>query len=295
MAPTRPEICAGLQGGLGNQLFQYAAGRALAARLGAELSVHPRARGAAGIKAVGLAELGLTPRMRTGHGGPLRRAALNLAKPIARALGRDVVKTPPGWRGRIHRERGFAYDPVFETLQGSWYLAGYFQSWRYFAAIADELRADLRAGAEAALPRDAELPDLSGDSVSVHLRLGDYADPANARIHGVLPAKYFAAACARIREARPDARFFLFSDQPREARARLSGLDLTVVEGGSRAADLALMARCRHHVIANSTFSWWGAWMGPGGITVAPRQWFAPEKQAGMDLSDLFPEGWIRV
>lgn len=103
MSGNRPEICVGLQGGLGNQLFQYAAGRALARRLGARLTVHPRARSAKGIKSIGLGELGLTPEVRAGHGGPLRRAAMNLAKSAARAFGGDVVKTPPGWRGAVFR------------------------------------------------------------------------------------------------------------------------------------------------------------------------------------------------
>ena len=290
---ARPEICAGLQGGLGNQLFQYAAGRALADRLGGRLTVHPRARGATGIKAVGLGELGLSPEIRAGGGGALRRAGMNLAKALARAAGRDFVKTPPGWRGGVFREAGFAYDPRFERLEGDQYLAGYFQSWRYSAPVADALRRELRDGMAAAC---GPLPlDLSGETVSVHMRLGDYADPANRGIHDVLPPEWFAAACAEMRARVPGARLLLFSDQPEAARERLSGLDLTPVDGGSRAADLLLMARCRHHVIANSTFSWWGAWLGPGGVTIAPRQWFAPPKQATVDLSDLFPEDWIRV
>ncbi len=294
-AAEQPEICVGLQGGLGNQLFQYAAGRALAERLDGRLTVHPRARGARGIKAIGLGELGLAPVIRAGHGGPLRRAWLNLAKSAARAVGRDLVKTPPGWRGGVFLERGFAYDPAFERLTGAQYLAGFFQSPRYFAAIAEELRRDIREGVAARLGAALPRPDLGGDSVSVHLRLGDYADPANRAIHGVLPAEYFEEAAARLRAERPDARLLLFSDQPEAARERLSRLDLTPVDGGSRAADLLLMSRCRHHIIANSTFSWWGAWLGPGGITIAPERWFAPEKQAVTDVGDLFPADWRRV
>ncbi len=294
MSGDRPEICVGLQGGLGNQLFQYAAGRALAERLQAKLTVHPRARGAKGIKSIGLGELGLTPEVRSGHGGALRRAALNLTKAAAELVGGHVVKTPPGWRGGVFRERGFAYDPRFERLAGSQYLAGFFQSPRYFAPIEGALRAELLAGAARGAGHLPDI-DLSGDSVSVHLRMGDYANPANAAIHGVLPPEYFEAAAERMRAMHPGARFLLFSDQPDAARERLSRLDLTPVDGGSRVADLLLMARCRHHVIANSTFSWWGAWLGAGGTVIAPERWFAPEKQAETDLSDLFPEGWIRV
>lgn len=205
-----------------------------------------------------------------------------------------MVKTPPGWRGAVFRERGFAYDRRFESLAGSQYLAGFFQSPRYFASIEDELRADMLAGAEAGAGALPDI-DLSGETVSVHLRMGDYADPQNAAIHGVLPPDYFEAAAERVRAMHPEARFLLFSDQPDAARERLSRLRLTPVDGGSRVADLLLMARCRHHIIANSTFSWWGAWLGEGGTVVAPERWFAPEKQARTDLSDLFPEGWIRV
>ena len=132
-------------------------------------------------------------------------------------------------------------------------------------------------------------------SVSVHLRRGDYAsDPHTLAFHGVLGNDYYAAALDAVRRAVPDPQLFVFTDDP-AAVAALSplGLPVTLVSGQglSDLAELGLMARCTHHVIANSSYSWWGAWLGIGdGVTVAPRRWFAKPSEAA--IRDRFPAHW---
>jgi len=129
----------------------------------------------------------------------------------------------------------------------------------------------------------------------VHLRRGDYAsDPHTLAFHGVLGNDYYAAALDAVRRAVPDPQLFVFTDDP-AAVAALSplGLPVTLVSGQglSDLAELGLMARCTHHVIANSSYSWWGAWLGIGdGVTVAPRRWFAKPSEAA--IRDRFPAHW---
>ena len=94
------------------------------------------------------------------------------------------------------------------------------------------------------------------------------------------------------------SRFLVFSDDLDLARQRLGHWDDAVfVNGGSRDGDFRLMAACRHHIIANSTFSWWGAWIGQSGgtVTIAPKQWFAAQTQSVTDTRDLFPSAWIQL
>ena len=139
-------------------------------------------------------------------------------------------------------------------------------------------------------------------SVSVHVRRGDYVeDPATKAWHGGCGQDYYEQAVAHVRAYEPgrELHAFVFSDDPSWVRANLDlGCPTTVIDHNGPAAheDLRLMTCCRHHIVANSTFSWWGAWLGSGsdegGCVVAPRRWF---NQDDVDTSTLVPSGWARL
>jgi len=204
-----------------------------------------------------------------------------------------------------YREPHFHYDPAFETLGPKTSLFGYFQSERYFSPIAEILRKYFS-------PREPLGTD-SADTlrwiercplpVSVHIRRGDYLKPGTAEFHGILGEPYYREALGHI-EARlgETAEFFVFSDDPAAAEQVLNFMPasrLTHVRGDPERPweDMALMARCQHHVIANSSFSWWGAWLNcsPDKIVVAPRNWFAPAEVKKVKTADLYPSGWVLV
>jgi hypothetical protein len=293
-----------LQGGLGNQLFQYAAGRALAAAYDAPLGLAHRlldrdrkrryALDAYPIKALRLSA-DLLPEP-----GPFRRLVTRLGVP-------NRWQTPLGLidLGQVPR-----YDE--DETQGAWdlrvvvcrppvILRGYFQSPRYFGAIADLLRRELVPAQSAGelTHRFAQMIQAAGlGSVSLHLRRGDYvSDPMVRAKHGVLGPAYYRRAMERVRGTVPDPHWFIFTDDPAAAQAVLPAeAQLTVVSGHglTEVEELDLMRTCRHHVIANSSFSWWGAWLGmPDGITIAPRRWFADGSAAG--IRDRFPEDWVLI
>ncbi|GAB4287702.1 MAG: alpha-1,2-fucosyltransferase [Roseovarius sp.] len=282
-------IVSRLFGGTGNQLFQYAAGRALADRLGTELALDRRyvtrpgaARGDCFVH-FARARLAEPPRLPPAKmDGMLRYARWRL-------FGRCP---------RFHRERGPGFDPGFFDLPDDTYLHGYWQSWRYFGPDPARLRAELTmttpldAANAAMAARIAAAPV----AVSVHVRRGDYVgDGAYAACH---PA-YYRAAVAHIagRVGQP-LTCFVFSNDPAWARANLSlGGETVIVDLNDEAAghfDLHLQSLCDHHIIANSTFSWWGAWLNPrpGRIVVAPRAWFGPGRP---DNPDLCPPDWLRL
>jgi hypothetical protein len=139
--------------------------------------------------------------------------------------------------------------------------------------------------------------------VSVHIRRGDYLNPGTAEFHGILGEPYYRQAIDRIEAALGEGiDFFIFSDDPAAAEQVLNFVPkprLNHVRGDPQRPweDMALMARCRHHVTANSSFSWWGAWLNrsPDKVVVAPRAWFAPTELKKLNMTDLYPPGWILV
>lgn len=284
-----------LQGGLGNQLFQYAAVRAHASPLEPVLNLRLLRRdtkrrfalGAYPIKAQIVDSSALRPP------GRLRRWA---------ALA--------GWRTGSLRQYPFdapvygeedscgCYDERVAAQLAPVVLRGYFQSERYFSTIASALRQELTplcAPSPTCLQIEHAIRDAGQVSVSVHVRRGDYAsDPKALAFHGLLGLDYYGPALALLCAQVAAPQLFVFTDDPGAATALLPpGLPATMVSGRglSDVDELALMSTCHHHVIANSSFSWWGAWLGaPQGMTIAPRRWFAQPSDAA--IRDRFPAHW---
>lgn len=289
---SRPEVAIQLLGGLGNQMFQAAAGLALAERNGARLIFDISRFRSKGLRAFALEPFGLDAEIRAGGQG--------LAERGLAALGLKPRHQPDWWRGHFYREPGFRYDTGFEALPASVMIQGYFQSPRYFARMTDRIAALFspeKLAGEAAM---AQAEKLAGDdSVAVHIRRGDYAaDPRAAAVHGVLPESYYRAAIRFVTERLPQARFFIASDDAGIAADLAASMPGAQVLGGQSAGDdLYLMSRCRHHIIANSSFSWWSAWLDrrPGGLRIAPEAWFTPEALKTRPIDDLIPADWVRL
>lgn len=275
-----------LHGRLGNQMFQYAAGRALALRLGVEVALDFRSIASLGRHAITQAfDLPLaTPDSLPPHkdDAPLRYAAW-------RAFGRNP---------RFVRERGLGYNPRFETLGDATYLHGYWQSERYFAPVADRIRADFTFGAFAS-PACADMAARIGGTpgaISLHVRRGDYTTLPG---HALCSQSYYEKALARVLEGMSeDPVVFVFSDEPDWARTNLPlPFDKVVVDINADATDyedMRLMSLCRHNICANSSFSWWAAWLNanPGKRVVTPSRWYAAPKTVNRDI---WPDGWLRV
>ncbi len=284
-----------LDGGLGNQLFQYATGRALAMRHGTELVLDTTALGSHG-------------RGRTARQLELQRfRCLARAATTAELRGLSLLRRLPRLArlltGRhVHVERGLGHDPGVASLPDGSYLSGYWQSFKYFEDIAPTLLADLRP-AQPLSPASQALADgMAGTAtVAVHVRRGDYVSlAAAAQLHGSLPITYYEAAIDRVRHAVAAPRFYLFSDDPAWCRANLpldaaETVAVTHNQGENAWQDLVLMSRCQHHIIANSSFSWWSAWLADQRGPVAQRQVMAPARWfAGQahDTRDRFPAHW---
>jgi hypothetical protein len=294
-------------GGLGNQMFQYAAALALARRSNSSLRIDASGYRLYRMRSFQLDKLSIPAEyLPTDHAKPLLPArpslTLDLAERVLRRLGR-TVRLP---RKGVYREPHFHVDRRFFQLAPPIGLHGYFQSERYFGSIADELRRHFRPASPLApeAARVAEMIERLPAPISVHVRRGDYLTaPDVARTHGALDAAYYRRAMAVLAAQQgKDFTVFLFSDEPDAAAGLLGFLpaDRLVVVPADPARPwdgMALMARCRRHVVANSSFSWWGAWLDPNPdkMVVAPRAWFTPEALRTNNTCDLYPQQWILV
>jgi hypothetical protein len=290
-----------LEGGLGNQLFQYATARRLALRLGSRVVVD--------TSLLEAPPPGVTPRPY--ELGKLR-VEVEVAGPEAAALVRRRLAR--GWRGRasrlgaalglgprltVLRDSETRFHPEVLEARGAVLLAGYWQSERYFDDVADRIRAEVlprqEPGGASRLRAEAMRADRS---VAVHVRRGDYiTNPHAAAFHGTCDLAYYAAAAALVAARVPDPHFFVFTDDRDWARAHLHlpGRFTLVDDHGPAEGhlDLWLMRQCRHHVIANSSFSWWGAWLAGGEdhLVVAPDRWFTARPRP----PHLLPAGWLAL
>ncbi|HSW15808.1 MAG TPA: alpha-1,2-fucosyltransferase [Ramlibacter sp.] len=285
-------IVSRLIGGLGNQMFQYAAGRALAHRRGVPFGVDRRAFAEYKTHAFGLDcfEAALVDPAPSQLPGAVNETRLNrLLRPFMRAPF------------KLYTERAFIFDPAVADLPDGVYLDGYWQSEKYFSDCADLVRADFTVRHAPSAENQRWLQAIGeSNSVSLHIRRGDYVtNAAAAAVHGACEPAYYQRAIEHVRRAsgaEPTA--FVFSDDPDWVAANLQlSCEMRLVrhnDATTNYEDLRLMSACRHHVIANSSFSWWGAWLDPrpDAIVVAPQRWFA----AGTpDARDLVPERWARL
>jgi hypothetical protein len=278
------DVVVALKGGLGNQLFQWAFGAALATR-GARVRYDTGLfRGPVGLEIAPILSAPDLVRLPSALLRAQRRVGV-----LARFSPWTYVDQP-----------GFAYvNPERLLHERRTFLEGYWQSPRYFASVADVVRARIGAWAADELTDEgrATLDAIRStpDACSVHVRRGDYLEGGVQAVHGVLGADYYRRAMdeARKRGAR---RFYVFTNDHAWVAAELFDGDVVSVPwsvGTSPVAEIGLMAACAHHVVANSSFSWWGAWLGGADApTFAPADWFlSPE----LDASDLVPKHWHRL
>ena len=283
-----------LMGGLGNQMFQYALGRRLAHERGVPLKLDLSwFRDAA--------ETGVDTVREYALDGWHAQASIASAEDLSRFPGNEGLLARLGlMRSPLLRERGFRFDASVLRAGSSAYLTGYWQSEKYFNSIRDILLRDFTLATGPCAHAEALLAQVSEPSaVAVHVRRGDYArNTRTQEYHGLCSIEYYLEASRRIAERVSEPSFYVFSDDPDWVRDSLKlhwPTTMVTHDGGCTPhQDMWLMSRCSHHIIANSSFSWWGAWLcpRPGGTVIAPRQWF---RDPSIDTKDLLLERWARI
>ena len=290
------EVIVRLVGGLGNQMFQYAAGCAVAVRNQAPLTLDLSWFGTDPDRQYALAPFRIDAGTRKDQVPKSARPSLTqrVAGRVRRTLNLPSQGVP------VFTEKSFRYDDEIESISAPVILAGHFQSERYFDTIKPRISEEFLLKHEAT-GATAEMLDLirASDAICVHLRRGDYITNSEANAyHGTCSLEYYRDGLAEVCAGLNNPRCFVFSDDPQWVRENFeTSLPMTLVDiHGTHEAheDLRLMRECRHFVIANSSLSWWGAWLGTSQDkrVVAPKFWFKTNKN---DTSDLIPAGWRRI
>jgi len=232
--------------------------------------------------------------------GSLQRAAFKVARttPLWGVIGGRRWPIYPGGP-KLVLEREYSYDPSVFAVKGNIVLNGYWQSERYFL----EHRGLVSRTFTWPQPTDSESLALlariaSSESVAVHVRRGDYAlDATTNEYHGTCAPAYYAASASHFANTLGSPRFFVFSDDPAWAASSLAlpgPWEVVRVNGPDSARrDMQLMSQCKHAIIANSSFSWWAAWLTerPGKMIVAPRQWFRDRRMRNITP---VPSRWLQ-
>lgn len=287
-----------LQGGLGNQMFQYALGRRLSLDRKTPLLFDLSPFKIDHLRTYSLDCFVLSANIA--NPADVQRFSLFKRKEGGDIRSRLYNLLAARWN-RYAKEKQFHFDPDVLKVSNDAYLEGYWTSEKYFDDIRQIILDDFRLR-EALSGKNKEVAHMmsSTESVSVHIRRGDYAsDPETNSIFGTLDASYYAEAFKNLAKQVSNPELFVFSDDMEWVRRNLPlPFKATYIDwNGSMAhQDLRLMSLCKHHIIANSTFSWWGAWLGenPDKVVIGPTRWFKSQKKS-VDTKDVLPESWIKI
>lgn len=287
-----------LKGGLGNQMFQYAFGKALSIKLNQQLFFDTTV---------------LTQKIETATYVTDRDFELSLFPEI------DLKFTPANFNNLIYSKSPLlsklfvktrllkhirqVENEFIETAKtpcnaGFNIFEGYFQSEKYFHNHSQIIRSCFRFPQLDPQNNSVKGQIANSNSVAIHIRRGDYStNLSTLQYHGILPAEYFRKSIELLNETQHNLKYFVFTDDVSWALENFKPEypEAIIVEGNAGAncwKDMALMTYAKHHIISNSSFSWWGAWLSTNdSIKIAPKNWFNPEK-AKFDIHSIVPESW---
>lgn len=288
-----------IYGGLGNQMFQYAAGRRLALKRGLPLFLDLSYFVPGAYRTYGLCHFNINAVALSAE----QAARLNarFGGGLARKLWVRLQEAMKG-KGRFQyiMEKAKGIDQRVLDAQGNVCLIGFWQSEDYFADVPEAIRSEFVLNTPLCDKSRNLLEQIANShSVSVHVRRGDYvSDPTTNSIHGTCDSGYYQKAFTILERDHQDLCYFVFSDDLAWAREHLTfSRPVVYVDHNGPDhphEDLRVMSLCKHHVIANSSLSWWGAWLNPNPNkrVIAPQRWYRDTRK---DNSDIVPQAWQRV
>ena len=290
-------IIAKLIGGLGNQMFQYATAKALALKHGVEAKVDTAVldKDAKGVYTQRKFELSaFAAQIKIADQKELQPFLNKFNNKFIRGLQRNFS----GFFSTLYvKENGNRFNVSFLGWPANTYLDGFWQSELYFKFYEEEIKQDLEFN-QAIIDKNKDLAAKinSVNSVSLHVRRGDYVNlPSANSFHGLCSIDYYNEGVKLIADKTGPIELFVFSDDVAWCRQNLKfDFPIHFIETNDAYSDMYLMTQCKHNIIANSSFSWWGAWLNNNAdkIVVAPKKWFNDPR---IDTSDVIPIEWIQL
>lgn len=287
-----------LWGGLGNQMFQYAFGKHLEVLRCEKVSFYTVPI----LYDLHLDLLSFSVNLERTGMSQIKKHLILSARELPYRIERKLVQKYPFLNPTFYVETSLHYNPEIEKSSAILY-DGYWQSYKYFDGISGLIVSEFQLKNDVVLNLDSLLSHIkTSNSVSVHVRRGDYLVGKNQQLFAQCGKGYYEKAFERINQIVADPVFYLFSNDIEWAKKELATIDrfeLNFIDNsGSRnrsLADFMLMSRCKHHIIANSTFSWWAAWLNQNQnkMIIAPKQWY--KGRLNDTTTDLIPTAWIRL
>jgi hypothetical protein len=280
-----------LQGGLGNQMFQYAAGLSLANKLDTNLKLD--VSWFENMKEVD------TPRFYELGNFSLQQDFItsNQYYFIYDSMKKRLLSVGKA-RLSKYSEPHFQYDNNFEKIKNNTYLEGYFQTEEYFKNLRPLIIKNFAIKNKPSA-KSKEIINMAHkyESVSLHVRRGDYVTNKNAsKFHGLMGEDYYKKAISIMNKKIKNPKYFIFSDEIDWVKKNfdLPKGSVFITHNKSGIEDMRIMIECRHNIIANSSFSWWGAWLGQNTdkTVIAPKVWFLDNI---INTSDIIPSRWQKI
>jgi Glycosyl transferase family 11 len=279
-----------INGGLGNQLFQYAAAKSLSIHhnvpLYLDLSYYKETNKDYDLKYFHVTD-------------EIANNTLIHKFSSQSVFTRGLQRSKPPYKRKVYREPFFHFDENFFDSNKNVFLKGVRQSEKYFSHYEKSIRNVLKIKhehIEKLIPIANQIKNEN--SISVHIRRGDYLTPVALKVLGLTTKEYYNAAIEYFINQENNPTVYFFSDDIEWVKRNINiPFKHDFVSGSiskNHIEDFFLMSQCRHNIIANSTFSWWGAWLNdnPQKIVIAPKKWF---NEGPKDIQDLIPEGWIKL
>ena len=284
-------------GGLGNQMFQYAVGRHLSIKNNTTLKLDIHGFTNYELRKYDLGHFNILEDIATPE--DLSNVVFPSDSGICKVRKFLKGKITKAQRINHIKEQNLNFQPDILNIGDNNYLDGYWQSEEYFADIEDTIKKEFSLKSQPDPINETFVGKITDcESVSIHIRRGDYiSNPKTAQVHGFIGLEYYQKAINIVLNQISDPHFFVFSDEPEWAIRNIkSDAKITFIKhnGLKNFEDMRLMSNCKHHIIANSTFSWWGAWLSRGNdkIVIAPKKWFANREYSN---TEIIPSNWLQI
>jgi len=290
-----------LVSGLGNQLFQYSIGKHLAMKHGVPLKLDTSFFNGQSLRNYKLDNYNIKAQIASSEDVNKLLYWEKRSGFISKVYKKAERIIPRNKRPYFKEMDWWVYDPALLTVSSHVYLDGYWQNYKYFENINPKIFDELTLIEEDAAVSAIE-KNIVGNhsSVSIHIRRGDYITNTEAfNLMGVLPLSYYIEAIDLMNSKINNPHYFIFSDDLSWARENVKiTAPVTFVDFKDNSKDtveLNLMSKCYHNIIANSSFSWWGAFLNtnPGKIVIAPANWVV-DKEKNKKIQLQFPS-WIKL
>ena len=282
-----------LNGGLGNQMFQWALARMIQVMTDMDVYLDMSYFNKSYARPYQLDIFNFQPQILTDPWMKLKLAFIWKFRAFFR-------------RGKIFgitlfSERHFQFDPNIQKIKNNTYIEGFFQSEKYFKDVEEYIKSDFKFSGYPVNENKETMNKIyePGTSISLHIRRGDYVDKKRYQdLYAKCSIDYYKRAVEYIAQKYPNPKLFVFSDDIKWVQRRLNLPYETIFvannTGEKDYEDMRLMSMCAHNIISNSTFSWWAAWLNPNPnkIVIAPKKWFNDDS---IVQTDIIPKEWVQL